>query len=41
MTDMVNPYFDDQPYVFFEPRPSDIIDDSTLEGCLRHASRVE
>ena len=41
MFEMKNPYFDDQPYAFFEPRPSDMIDDSTLEGCLRHASRVE
>jgi hypothetical protein len=41
MFEMRNPYFADQPYVFFEPKPSEVIDDTTLEGCLRHASRVE
>jgi hypothetical protein len=41
MFEMSNPYFADQPYVFFEPKPSEVIDDTTLEGCLRHASRVE
>jgi hypothetical protein len=41
MFEMKNPYFNDAPYVFFEPRPSDVIDDTSLEGCLRHASRVE
>ena len=41
MPEMKSPHFDDKPYIFFEPRPSDVIDDTTLEGCLRHASKVE
>jgi hypothetical protein len=41
MFDMKNSFFDDQPFVFFEPKPTEIIDDTSLEGCLRHASRVE
>lgn len=30
-------------YVYFEPKPrqTDRLDDSTLEGCLRHAAKVE
>ena len=30
-----------EKWVFFEPKPVDRIDDGTLEGCLRYASRVE
>lgn len=29
------------PWVFFEPKPRGIQDDSTLEGCLRYAFKVE
>lgn len=28
-------------YTFFEPKPYDVYDDSTLEGCLRQFSKVE
>ena len=38
------PYFDENEankYFFFEPSPRDKIDDSTLEGCLYYASKVE
>jgi hypothetical protein len=28
-------------WVFFEPKPVNRIDDGTLEGCLRYASRRE
>jgi hypothetical protein len=43
MFDMTKiPHFDKaDEYVFFEPKPKDKIDDSTLEGCLYHASKVE
>jgi hypothetical protein len=27
--------------VFFEPKPFSQFDDSTLEGCLRYASKIE
>lgn len=36
------PFFDNaSKYVFFEPRPIDKPDDSTLEGCLAYQARVE
>lgn len=38
------PYLDEdiaKNSVFFEPAPRDKIDDSTLEGCLYHAVKVE
>ncbi len=43
MKDMqVTPHLDHAPYVFFEPKPSESsVDDGTLEGCLRHAVKVE
>lgn len=44
MHDMKVPYFlesDDSPHVFFEPKPRGVQDDSTLEGCLRYASKVD
>ena len=28
-------------YVFFEPKPNEKADDSSLEGCLRHAAKLE
>ncbi len=41
MFEMQTPYFDDKPWIFFEPKPAEKADDSTLEGCLRHAAKVE
>ena len=39
------PYFNEDPvncpWVFFEPKPRGTLDDTTLEGCLRYASKVE
>ena len=32
---------DQSQWVFFEPKPRGIQDDSTLEGCLRYASKVD
>jgi hypothetical protein len=45
MHDMKVPYFNEDPvkcpWVFFEPKPRGTLDDTTLEGCLRYASKVE
>ena len=42
MFEIKTPYFDEEPWVFFEPKPSEnTSDDSSLEGCLRHAAKVE
>lgn len=36
------PFIDDaDKFVFFEPVPNDKLEDSTLEGCLYHAAKVE
>ncbi len=36
------PFFEGtENYAFFEPRPQDKTDDSTLEGCLAYTSRIE
>ena len=31
----------DSKWVFYEPKPRGQLDDSTLEGCLRYAAKVE
>lgn len=42
MYDMKVQHFDNSDkFVFFEPKPRDKHDDSTLEGCLYHAAKVE
>ena len=43
MTEMKVPHFpdDSEQYVYFEPKPRGPIDDSSLEGCMRYASKVE
>ncbi len=43
MQDMkVTPHLEHGPFVFFEPKPNEnSADDGTLEGCLRHAVKVE
>lgn len=30
-----------EDYVFFEPKPYDVFNDSTLQGCLGHSAKVE
>ena len=43
MQDMqVTPHLEHSPFIFFEPKPNENpADDGTLEGCLRHAVKVE
>ena len=46
MFDMKVPHYLEQgeeasEFVFFEPNPRQSYDDSTLEGCLRYASKVD
>ena len=42
MLDMKIPHFDNaEDYCFFEPKPKDQMDETTLEGCLYHAAKVE
>jgi hypothetical protein len=38
----VTPHLEHNPFIFFEPKPNENpADDGTLEGCLRHAVKVE
>ncbi len=44
MQDMkeITPYLENYDnFVFFEPKPFEKPDDNTLEGCLRHAAKLE
>lgn len=31
----------DNTFAFYEPKPRGTVDDTTLEGCLRYASKVD
>ena len=38
----MTPHLEHSPFIFFEPKPNENpADDGTLEGCLRHAVKIE